>query len=75
MELYEKECFTPKQKAAILEKDFKHNEYICETAGFIPLEVKFKRLEQAGIKSQISASDYTYCGNRLMYNPKPKFEI
>lgn len=67
---YEKECLTPQQAEACKVKEFKHNEYICETAGFVPLEVKFKRLDQAGMRAQIQASDFTSSDYRDMYlNP------
>lgn len=70
MRIYELECYDKKQLEANLVKDFKHNEYICETAGFVPLEVKFKRFEQAGIRARISSSDYTSSDYRDMYlNP------
>lgn len=71
---YEKECLTPKQAEACKTKEFKHNEYICETAGFVPLEVKFKRLEQAGMRAQIQAKDFTSSDYRQMYL-NPDFQI
>lgn len=46
------------------------NPIIVETAGFIPLEVKMKRFEQAGIKAQFSTSDFDSQDYRDMYlNP------
>lgn len=70
MKFYEIEKLSPKQAEEFKSPMLVHNEYICETAGFIPLEVKFKRFEQAGIRAQISASDYTSSDYRDMYlNP------
>ena len=34
-------------------------EDIVETAGFIPLEVRFKQMEQAGIQAQFLQSEFT----------------
>lgn len=70
MKFYEIEKLSPKQVQEFKSPMSVHNEYICETAGFVPLEVKFKRFEQAGIRAQISASDYTSSDYRDMYlNP------
>lgn len=61
---------TDKQIEAFKVKKLINNEYICETAGFVPLEVKFKRFEQAGIRQQLNAADYTSSDYRDMYlNP------
>lgn len=43
------------------------NPYVVESAGFIPLEVKFKRFEQAGIRAQFNASEFTSSDYRDMY--------
>ncbi len=43
------------------------NPVIVETAGFVPLEVKFKRFEQAGLKAQFNASEFTSSDFRDMY--------
>lgn len=43
------------------------NPLIVETAGFIPLEVKFKRFEQNGIRAQFFASEFTSSDYRDMY--------
>lgn len=48
-------------------EDKEKNPLIVETAGFIPLEVKFKRFEQAGLKSQFSATEFTSSDYREMY--------
>lgn len=51
-----------------------NNPYICETAGFIPLEIKFKRFEQAGQMARLNASDFTSSDYREMYQ-SPDFDI
>lgn len=46
------------------------NNYQVETAGFIPLEVKMKRFEQAGIRAQFRSQDFDSQDYRDMYlNP------
>lgn len=54
-------------KYANFTKDKELNPIIVETAGFIPLEVKFKRFEQAGLKAQFNASEFTSSDFRDMY--------
>lgn len=54
--------------------DEKENAYITECAGFIPLEVKFKRFEQAGQIMQFSTSEFTSNDLRQIYL-NPDFEI
>ena len=51
MKFYELEVLDAKQIEKLSNPKMEHNEYICETAGFVPLEVKFKRFEQAGIRA------------------------
>lgn len=51
-----------------------HNEVIVETAGFIPLDVKFKRFEQNGVIAQFSTSEFTSSDMRNLY-ANPDFEI
>lgn len=43
------------------------NERIVETAGFVPLEVKFKQFEQNGIRAQLTASDFDAQDMRQIY--------
>lgn len=43
------------------------NPVIVETAGFVPLEVKFKRFEEAGIRAQFSESEFTSSDLRDIY--------
>lgn len=46
------------------------NEIVTETAGFEPLEVKFKRMEEAGYRAQFQESDFTSSDLRSIYlNP------
>lgn len=54
--------------------DLGDNEYICETAGFIPLEVKFKRFEENGIRAQFSTDSFSSSDLREIYL-NPDFEI
>lgn len=54
-------------KFAEFTKDKELNPLIVETAGFVPLEVKFKRFEQAGLKAQFNASEFTSSDFRDMY--------
>lgn len=51
-----------------------HNEDMTETAGFIPLEVKFKQFEQNGIINQLRSEDFTSSDYREMYL-HPDFDI
>lgn len=43
--------------------DSEKNPYIVESAGYVPLEVRFKQFEQNGIRAQFSESDFD--GNDL----------
>lgn len=51
------------------------NEDIVETAGFIPLEVRFKQMEQAGIQAQFLQSEFTSFDVRDMYLNHPEFDL
>lgn len=51
-----------------------NNDYIVETAGFVPLEVKFKQFEQNGVVAQFQTSDFTSNDYREMYL-NPDFDI
>lgn len=62
MKTYEIEVLSPKQVEA-LSGELKNNDYICETAGFVPLEVKFKQFEINGLnlmqqRRLLDSSDY-----------------
>lgn len=43
------------------------DELIVETAGFVPLEVRFKQMELAGYRAQFQASDFTSSDLRDIY--------
>lgn len=48
----------------------KNNDYITETAGFVPLEVKLRQFEQNGLIAQFQVSDFDSNDYREMYlNP------
>lgn len=49
------------------ELDPELNKEIVETAGFVPLEVKFKRFEEAGIMMQYQMGEFTSSDYREMY--------
>lgn len=46
-----------------------------ETAGFVPLEVRFKRMQEAGIRAQFSESDFTSADWRDVYLEQPQFDV
>lgn len=50
------------------------NEYIVETAGFVPLEVKMKQFEQNGLVAQFLTSDFDSNDYRNIYL-NPDFNI
>lgn len=43
------------------------NEYIVETAGFVPLSVKFKQFEQNGYIAKFNADDFDSSDYRSLY--------
>lgn len=51
-----------------------NNEYITETAGYIPLEVKLKQFENNGIVAQFMSSDFDSNDYRDIYL-NPDFNI
>lgn len=51
------------------------DEDIVETAGFIPLEVRFKQMEQAGIRAQFFENEFTSHDVTDMYLNHPEFDI
>ena len=70
MKRFSIEVLDPKQIEALSKDVLMHNEYICETAGFEPLEVRLKRFEQQGLLRQVQRSDITSADLREMYlNP------
>lgn len=54
-------------KMPLTELPEEENERIVETAGFVPLEVKFKQFEQNGIRAQLVASDFDSSDMRQIY--------
>lgn len=59
----------------VLDKPEGWDEDIVETAGFIPLEVRFKQMEQAGIRAQFLQSEFTSFDVRDMYLNHPEFDL
>lgn len=51
------------------------DEDIVETAGFIPLEVRFKQMEQAGIRAQFFESEFGSKDFTDMYLNHPEFDL
>ena len=51
------------------------DEDIVETAGFIPLEVRFKQMEQAGIRAQFFESEFGSKDFSDMYLNHPEFDL
>lgn len=74
MKTFELEVMDKKQLEHLCSKFPEGNKYICETAGFIPLDVKFKQYEQNGMIASFLASDFTSSDYREMYM-NPDFEI
>lgn len=50
------------------------DEKLVETAGFVPLEVRMRQMEQAGYVAQFQASDFTSSDMRAIWL-NPDFEI
>lgn len=51
------------------------DEDIVETAGFVPLEVRFKQMEQAGYRARFFESEFTSKDVTDMYLNHPEFDI
>lgn len=51
------------------------DEDIVETAGFVPLEVRFKQMEQAGIRAQFFESEFSSKNVQDMYLNHPEFDL
>lgn len=56
-------------------KDKEKNAYITETAGFVPLVVKFKRFIENGQIAQFRESDFTSSDWRELYATDPDLDI
>lgn len=52
-----------------------YGKVIVETAGFVPLEVRFKRMQEAGIRAQFTEGDFTSNDWRDIYLNKPEFDV
>lgn len=74
MKTFKLETLSEKQLEALGADLSVGNELIVETAGFEPLEVKIKRLEQNGIVAALNKSDFTSSDLREMWL-NPDFEI
>lgn len=55
--------------------DKDNNAYITETAGFVPLVVKFKRFIENGQVAQFHESDFTSSDWRELYATNPELDI
>lgn len=76
MNFYEIEHMSPKQCEAVKSVfTEENNPDICETAGFEPLEVKIKRMEQNGLIAQLNHSMFTSHDLRDIYLNHPDFDI
>lgn len=71
---YKYDYMTSDEVKALANPLNEHNEYICETAGFVPLEVKMKQFEQNGLIAQFQVSDFTSNDYRDIYL-NPDFQI
>lgn len=70
MKKYETDILDIKQIEALGANLKDGNNYITETAGFIPLEVKLKQFEQNGLIAQFQVGDFTSSDYRDIYlNP------
>lgn len=56
-----------------LPKDW--DEVLTETAGFVPLEVRFKRMQEAGIAAQFHEGDFDSSDWNDIYLEHPEFDI
>lgn len=74
MKKYELECFNEKEVEALGADLSKNNEYITETAGFVPLEIKLRRFQENGQVMQFSTSEFTSSDLRELYL-SPDLEI
>lgn len=64
--------FNPAKSAGICSRMSKR---VTETAGFEPLEVRFKKMEQAGFRAQFFESDFDSADLREIYLHHPEFTI
>lgn len=64
--------FNPAHSDAIVKRMSKR---VTETAGFEPLEVRFKKMEQAGFRAQFFESDFDSADLREIYLHHPEFTL
>lgn len=69
------EIHTPKKYEFNSDQAKAWKEDIVETAGFIPLEVRFKQMEQAGYRAQFNESEFSSRDISDMYLNHPEFDI
>lgn len=70
MRLYNVDVFTEDQTSKLVDSftdDKENNPVVVETAGFVPLEIRFKQMEQAGYRAQFAADDFTSSELREIY--------
>lgn len=49
------------------------DEILVETAGFVPLDIRFKMMEEAGIRAQFRESEFDSADMRAIYEEHPEF--
>ena len=72
--LFKPELMSEKQVIALGADLSVGNDYITETAGFVPLDVKLRRFQEAGQQMQFHAGEFTSADLREAYF-SPDFEI
>lgn len=72
--IYELDCLDKKEVEALGADLSKNNEYVTETAGFVPLQVKLKQFEQNGLVAQFSTAEFDSNDYRDIYL-NPDFNI
>lgn len=69
------EIHTPKKYEFNSDQAKAWKEDIVETAGFVPLEVRFKQMEQAGYRARFNESEFSSRDISDMYLNHPEFDI
>ena len=72
IEHFDYDAFVKKAQKELPE-DF--GKVVVETAGFVPLEVRFKRMQENGIIAQFHEGDFTSSDWRDIYLNHPDFDI
>ena len=73
--IFKLETHSPIKYEFTTEEEKAWNEDIVETAGFVPLEVRFKQMEQAGYRARFFESEFTSKDVSDMYLNHPEFDI